>query len=163
MATVQESVEAPAPSDQPSNASLVLIGQVLCVVVPLIIWFAPLDADPKIQHVLAIVAFMVIAWITQAMDYMLAGFVGCFLFWALKIVPFPVAFSGFANDTAWFLFGALLIGVIATRSGVALRIAYTILLKVGISYPRVLLGLIVTDFLLTFLVPSGIARVVIMA
>jgi solute carrier family 13 (sodium-dependent dicarboxylate transporter), member 2/3/5 len=163
MATVQESVESHAPSDQPSNASLVLIGQVLCIVVPLIIWFAPLNADPKIQHVLAIVAFMVIAWITQAMDYVLAGFIGCFLFWALKIVPFPVAFSGFANDTAWFLFGALLIGVIATRSGIALRIAYTILLKVGISYPRVLLGLIVTDFLLTFLVPSGIARVVIMA
>ena len=48
------------------------------------------------------------------MDYVLAGFIGCFLFWALGIVKFPVAFSGFANDTAWFLFGALLIGVIAT-------------------------------------------------
>ncbi|HEY3643200.1 MAG TPA: anion permease [Xanthobacteraceae bacterium] len=31
------------------------------------------------------------------------------------------------------------------------------------TYPRILLGLIVTDFLLTFIVPSGIARVVIMA
>jgi len=48
----------------------------------------------------AIVGFMVIAWITQAMDYALAGFIGCFLFWALGIVRFPVAFSGFANDTA---------------------------------------------------------------
>jgi sodium-dependent dicarboxylate transporter 2/3/5 len=74
-----------------------------------------------------------------------------------------VAFSGFANDTAWFLFGALLLGVIATRSGVARRIAYFIMLRVGITYPRILLGLIVTDFLLTFIVPSGIARVVIMA
>jgi solute carrier family 13 (sodium-dependent dicarboxylate transporter), member 2/3/5 len=87
----------------------------------------------------------------------------CFLFWALGIVKFPVAFSGFANDTAWFLFGALLLGVIATRSGVARRIAYFIMLRVGITYPRILLGLIVTDFLLTFIVPSGIARVVIMA
>jgi hypothetical protein len=43
------------------------------------------------------------AWITRAMDYALAGFVGCFLFWALGVVRFPVAFSGFANDTAWFL------------------------------------------------------------
>ena len=53
-------------------------------------------------------SFMVVAWITQAMDYALAGLIGCFLFWALGVVAFRVAFSGFANDTAWFLFGALL-------------------------------------------------------
>jgi sodium-dependent dicarboxylate transporter 2/3/5 len=163
MATVDTSPQGPAPSEYSANPSLILAGQVLCIVVPLVIWFAPLDADPKVQHVLAIVAFMIIAWMTQAVDYTLTGFIGCYLFWALHIVPFSVAFSGFANDTAWFLFGALLIGLIATNSGVALRIAYMILLRVGITYPRVLLGLIVTDFLLTFIVPSGIARVVIMA
>src|SRR4030081_307360 len=160
-------VEAPAephePLDHPTNTNVVLVGQVLCILVPFVIWFMPLDVDPTIKHVLAIVGFMIIAWITQAVDYVLAGFIGCFLFWALGIVKFPVAFSGFANDTAWFLFGALLIGVIATRSGVARRLAYIILLRVGITYPRILLGLIITDFLLTFVVPSGIARVVIMA
>src|SRR5215468_3251857 len=149
--------------EQPSNPTIAAIGQFLCVALPLIIWFAPLDLEPQTQHAFAIVAFMVIAWITQAMDYALAGFIGCFLFWALGIVKFPVAFSGFANDTAWFLFGALLIGAIATRSGVARRLAYWIILRVGTTYPRILLGLIVTDFLLTFIVPSGIARVVIMA
>src|SRR4030081_683047 len=145
------------------NARIVMAGQILCVLVPLIVWFAPLGLEPVTQHAFAIVGFMVVAWITRAMDYALAGFVGCFLFWALGIVKFPVAFSGFANDTAWFLFGALLLGIIATRSGVARRLAYTIMLHVGITYPRILLGLIVTDFLLTFVVPSGIARVVIMA
>jgi di/tricarboxylate transporter len=35
--------------------------------------------------------------------------------------------------------------------------------KVGTSYSRLLLGLILSDFLLTFLVPSGVARIVIMA
>jgi hypothetical protein len=74
-----------------------------------------------------------------------------------------VAFSGFANDTAWFLFGALLLGVIATRSGIARRLVYFIMLHGGITYPRILLGLILTNFLLTFIVPSGIARLVIMA
>ena len=62
------------------------------------------------------------------MDYALAGFVGCFLFWALGVVRFPVAFSRFANDTAWFQFGALLLGVIATRSGIARRLVYFIML-----------------------------------
>jgi sodium-dependent dicarboxylate transporter 2/3/5 len=145
------------------NSPLVIIGQLLCILVPLAVWFAPLPLDPVAKHGFAIVGFMVIAWITQAMDYALAGFVGCFLFWALGIVRFPVAFSGFANDTAWFLFGALLLGVIATRSGIARRLAYFIMLRIGSTYPRILLGLIITDFLLTFIVPSGIARVVIMA
>jgi anion transporter len=142
---------------------VVLAGQILCILVPLVLWFAPLPLEAVTKHGFAILGFMVVAWITRAMDYALAGFVGCFLFWALGIVKFPVAFSGFANDTAWFLFGALLLGVVATRSGIARRIAYFVMLRVGITYPRILLGLIVTDFLLTFIVPSGIARVVIMA
>src|SRR5438105_4877458 len=145
------------------NAPLVIVGQILCIVVPVAVWFAPLPLEPATKHGFAIVGFMVVAWITRAMDYALAGFVGCFLFWALGVVRFPVAFSGFANDTAWFLFGALLLGVIATRSGVARRLAYFIMLQVGITYPRILLGLILTDFLLACVVPSGIARVVIMA
>jgi solute carrier family 13 (sodium-dependent dicarboxylate transporter), member 2/3/5 len=149
--------------EQPSNPYVAAVGQFLCVAQPLIIWFVPTSLEPQTQHAFAIVAFMVVAWMTQAMDYALAGFIGCFLFWALGIVRFPVAFSGFANDTAWFLFGALLIGAIAMRSGVARRLAYFILLRVGITYPRILLGLIITDFMLTFVVPSGIARVVIMA
>src|ERR1700760_589110 len=135
----------------------------VCVLIPLAMWFAPLGLEPQTQHGLAIVSFMVLAWITQAMEFAIAGLVGCFLFWALRVVPFNVAFSGFANDTAWFLFAALLIGRMASKSGLARRLAYSVMLRVGATYPRILLGLIVTDFLLTFIVPSGLARVVILA
>src|SRR3954462_5634905 len=164
MATETDAAWGPAEASlENPNSRLVVIGQVLCILVPLAVWFAPLPLEPITKHGFAIVGFMVVAWITRAMDYALAGLVGCFLFWALGIVKFPVAFSGFANETAWFLFGALLLGVIATRSGAARRLAYFIMLHIGITYPRILLGLIITDFLLTFIVPSGIARVVIMA
>lgn len=135
----------------------------ICVLVPLAFWFAPLGLAPQTQHGLAIICFMVLAWMTQAMEFAIAGFIGCFLFWALGVVKFPVAFSGFANDTPWFLFAALLIGRMASKSGLARRLAYSVMLRVGATYPRILLGLIVTDFLLTFIVPSGLARVVILA
>jgi di/tricarboxylate transporter len=85
------------------NAPLVIVGQILCILVPLVVWFAPLPLEPLTKYGFAIVGFRIMAWITRAMDYALAGFVGCFLFWALGVVRFPVAFSGFANDTAWFL------------------------------------------------------------
>lgn len=44
------------------------IGQVLCVIIPLVIWFAPLGLAPQVQHGFAILAFMVIAWITEATE-----------------------------------------------------------------------------------------------
>jgi solute carrier family 13 (sodium-dependent dicarboxylate transporter), member 2/3/5 len=139
------------------------LGFLLCVLVPLALWFAPLGLAPQTQHGLAIVCFMVVAWMTQAMEFALAGFVGCFLFWALDVVRFNVAFSGFANDTPWFLFAALLLGRVASKSGLARRLAYSVMLRVGSTYSRILLGLIMTDFILTFIVPSGLARVAILA
>ena len=145
------------------NPPVVLAGQVLCLIVPVLIWFLPLQLDPRTQHMFAIGAFMIIAWITQAAEFALAGFIGCFLFWALGVAPFKVAFAGFADHTAWFLFGAMLIGLIAEQSGLARRLAYTVMRRVGISYSRILLGLVITSFLLTFIVPSGLARVVILA
>ena len=54
------------------------------VLIPLAVWFAPFPLEPITKHGFAIVGFMVVAWITRAMDYALAGLVGCFLFWALS-------------------------------------------------------------------------------
>lgn len=126
-------------------------------------WFLPLGIDPPAQHALAVGLFMIVAWMVQALDHGVTGILGCFLFWMLGIVPFETAFSGFADTTAWFLFGAICLGLMAAKSGLARRLAYLILRTIGHSYPRVLLGLIVSDFLLTVIVPSGVARVIIMA
>jgi len=163
---VDASNTAPPPgaATHVADARRVWIGRIACVVVPALIWFAPLPLAPVTKHGMAIAALMILGWATEAAEPALVGFIGCFLFWALKIVPdFRGAFSGFASDTAWFLFGALLIGAIATKSGLARRLAYLVMMRVGVSYSRLLLGLIVTDFLLTLIVPSGLARVVIMA
>src|SRR5215471_9572471 len=133
------------------------------MLVPLVFWFLPLHLEPKAQHAMAISLFMILGWATEVMDHGLTGLVGCYLFWALKIVTFDVAFSGFANDTPWFLMGAILFGSMASKSGLAKRLAYVVTLRIGTTYSRLLLALIVSDFLLTFLVPSGMARVTIMA
>jgi anion transporter len=150
--------------ERPPHASLrVSVGKVLCVIVPPIIWFAPLHIEPVARHGLAITSFMLLAWITEAMDYALAGLIGCYLYWALNVAPFNVAFGGFATDTPWFLLGAILFGTMATKSGLARRVAILVTQRVGNTYSGILLGLIITDFLLTFIVPSGVARIVIMA
>lgn len=163
---VAERAETPAQLDASASRKTswrVVAGRILCVVIPVALWFAPLNLEPTIKHALAIASFMIIAWITEALAHALTGLIGCFLFWALRVVKFDVAFGGFADETPWFLFGAILFGMMATKSGLARRLAYLVMLRVGNTYARLLLGLILSDFLLTFLVPSGIARVVIMA
>ena len=96
-------------------------------------------------------------------DYAIVGLVGCFLFWALGVVNIDVAFGGFANATAWFIFAALLFGTLATNTGIAARLANAVMRRTSPAYSGVLLGLVITSFLLTFIVPTGTSRVAIMA
>jgi solute carrier family 13 (sodium-dependent dicarboxylate transporter), member 2/3/5 len=133
------------------------------IAIPVALWFLPLPLEPKAQHAIAISLFMILAWATEMMDHGVTGLIGCYLFWALGVVKFDVAFSGFADDTPWFLMGAILFGTMASKSGLAKRVAYLVTIRVGTSYSRLLLALILSDFLLTILVPSGMARVTIMA
>lgn len=137
-----------------------LIGAPLVLIA---LWFAPTHEIPAAQHAIAVSALMIILFATEAVDHALAGFIGVFLFWSLGVAEFDRAFSGFSNETPWFLLGAILIGAMASKSGLAQRIAYTLATRIGTSYSRLLLAFIVVDFLLTFLIPSGIARVTILA
>ena len=123
----------------------------------------PLGIAPLAHNALAVGMFMIAMWMTQVLDHGVAGILGCFLFWMFGIAKFETAFSGFADTSAWFLFGAICFGLMGSKSGLARRLAYMVMSGIGHSYPQLLLGLIVSNFLLTAIVPSGIARVVIMA
>jgi len=139
------------------------IGWMAAVAIPAAMWFAPLPLAAPSKHAIAITLFMIVAWAFEVLDHGLTGLIGCYLFWALGVVKVDVAFSGFADDTPWFVLGAMLFGTMAARSGLARRMAYTVMARIGTTYSRVLLGLILSDFLLTFLVPSGPPRAIIMS
>jgi len=139
------------------------VGSVLMIAFPLAMWFAPSHFDATAKHAIAITLFMILGWGFEVLDPGLTGLIGCYLFWALGVVKVDVAFGGFADDTAWFVVGAILFGAMADKSGLARRIAYGVMLRVGTSYSRLLLGLIIADAMMTFFVPSGVPRVIIMA
>ena len=106
---------------------------------------------------------MLLCWAFDVISAGLAGLAGCYLFWALGVVSVDVAFSGFADETPWFLLAAILFGALMIRSGLARRIALAVMGRAGTSYRRLLLGLMLADAVLTFLVPSGVPRVIVMA
>ena len=135
----------------------------ICVAVPLAIWLAPLGIAPAAKGAMAISSFMILAWMTNIMEYGAAGLIGCLLFWVTGVAKVETAFSGFASDTPWFLFGAIMLGVAANKTGVPQRIGSFVMSRVGGSYSQLLLGLMLTSFALLFFVPSGNARLVIMA
>src|SRR5438128_1373319 len=123
------------------------IGIIAAPLLLIVLWFTPTHDLLAAQHAIAIAAFMIVLWATEAVDHALAGVIGVFLFWALGVAEFERAFSGFSNETTWFLLGAILIGAMANKSGMAQRVAYTLLNKLGTSYSRLLLAFIIVDFL----------------
>jgi anion transporter len=126
------------------------------------LWFAPTHEDVAAQHALAIAAFMIVMFVTEPVEHATSGFLGLVMFWAAGIQPLNQVFSGFSGETPWFLLGAMTMGAMANKSGLAQRIAYSVTARTGGSYSRILFGFILVDFVLTILVPSGIARVTIL-
>ncbi len=128
-----------------------------------LLWLAPLDLPPAAHRAVAISAGLIVAWATEALPHVAASLLGLVLIGLAGAAPWSVVASGFANEATWFLMGALVIGAAASATGIAQRLAFAMVLRTDGSYSRVLLALLVTTFLLTFLVPSGIARVAVLA
>src|SRR5262249_30093647 len=70
-----------------------------------------------------------------------------------------MALAGFANTAVALVGGALFIAAAMMITGLDRRIALLVLSKIGAKTSRVLAGVIVVGFVLSFFVPSTTARV----
>jgi anion transporter len=131
--------------------------------VGLLVWCLPLDADPMAHKALAIMAFLVMYWITEPLDYGVTALLGCYLFWTLGGMKFSVAFSGFASSTPWFVLGMILLGQAAATTGLAERLGLSVIRRIGVSSGKVLFGLLLIVWMLSFLIPSPNALLAILA
>jgi hypothetical protein len=91
------------------------LGWAASIVIPAAFWFAPFPLADPAKHAISITLFMILAWAVEIMDHGLVGLIGCYLFWALKVVKVDVAFAGFSEDTPWFVLGAMLFGTMAAK------------------------------------------------
>lgn len=131
--------------------------------VGLLVFLLPFEASPHARTALSITAGTLAWWAADAFDPGLAGIVALALFAVTGTTSASTAASGFWNTTVGFLFGALAIGRMVSNAGLARRLAYTFGARLGTSYASLLFAFICVDFLLTFLIPSGIARVAVLA
>ncbi len=126
------------------------------------------------HRMLAILAFAVIVWMTESLDYAVSAVViAALMAFLLGLAPdvanpkvllgtsrgLGIAFSGFANTALALVAAALFLAAAMTATGLDKRIALVILSRVGTQTRQVVLGAILVGFVMAFLVPSTTARV----
>ena len=162
----------PAPSDFVKRFGLVAAIVALVVVIALP---RPADLTPAGHYMLAILAFSVIVWMTEALDYAVSSVViAAFMTFLLAYAPDPakdgaaamgtgpalsLALSGFANSAVALVAAACFIASAMTVTGLDKRIALSVLSKVGAETKHIVIWAMIVGFLLSFVVPSTTARV----
>jgi sodium-dependent dicarboxylate transporter 2/3/5 len=126
------------------------------------------------HRMLALLAFAVIVWMTEALDYavsavLIAALMAVLLGFSPNVANPKVlygtsaglttAFSGFANTALALVAAALFLSAAMTATGLDKRIALSILSRAGTETRHVVMGTILVDFVIAFLVPSTTARV----
>ena len=143
--------------------------------VALLLMPAPQGLPPAGQVMLAILAFAVIVWMTEALDYAVSAVViGALMIFLLAYVPdatkplgagmgtgasLGLALSGFSNSAVALVAAACFIAAAMTATGLDRRIALVVLSKVDASTHSIVMGAMGVGFLLSFIVPSTTARV----
>ena len=70
--------------------------------------------------------------------------------------------SGFLSSALWLVFGGLVLGVAVQRTGLGRWLASGVVDGIGTSYASVIAAVVIGNVLLGFLVPSAMARAVIL-
>ena len=122
----------------------------------------PEGLPPEGHRALALAVFVIPLFVVEIIPLSVAGLLLLLLFVLFRVVPPGVAFSGFTVPALWLVFSAFLLGGGMLRTGLARRVALTIIRMVGTSFSRVILGLLIIGFLLNFFIPSGNARVALL-
>jgi anion transporter len=175
MAIVERAQMAAAASEQPSwlRKNWGLIAAV-AVMVAILLLPTPETLPVAGHRMLAILAFAVIIWMTEALDYAVSAVViATLIAFLVGLAPNPanpkvlmgtsaaltLAFGGFANTALALVASALFIAAAMTLTGLDKRIALVILSRVGTETRHVIAGSMLVGFVVALLVPSTTARV----
>ena len=150
-------------------------GLYAAVAVLIAVLMIPMPPDLPVagQRMLAILAFAVVVWITEAVTYetsavmitsLMAGLIG---FAPMVNDPNTIygtsralgmALAGFSNTALALVAAALFISAAMTVTGLDRRIALVTLSAIGTSTRRILIGTIAVTIILSLVVPSATAR-----
>lgn len=136
-----------------------LIALFAAIAVAIALQTPPANA-PKAMIGLAIVAFTVALWATTVLPALHSGALFFALALATAVAPTIPLLSGFWSNAAALVFGGLVIGGAAERSGLGRFVARGLMGGLA-TYPRLITGILVGSGALSFLVPTTMGRLAI--
>lgn len=136
---------------------LVALGAAAILALPV-----PVGTGPKVLPALALTVFTVSLWATGSVPEHRAAVAFFILALGFDIAPASVIFSGFRSSAFWLVFGGVIIGVAADRTGLGRVMAHGFVRRLSGSYVQLIAGIVIGAVALAFLIPAAIARLIIL-
>jgi sodium-dependent dicarboxylate transporter 2/3/5 len=146
----------------------------LAVMIVILLLPTPAALPMAGHRTLAILAFAVIVWMTEAVDYAVSAvIIAALMAFLIGLSPdvanpkvlvgtsraLGMAFAGFANTALALVAAALFLAAAMSITGLDRRIALSILARIGTDTRAVVIGSMLVGIVLAFMVPSTTARV----
>ncbi len=126
-------------------------------------FWAPFEGlEANVQQALGLVVFAVLFWTFEPIPIELSSLCILLLFPASGLLSFQESFSPFAGKTIWLLFAGMVLSLGITETGLGDRLAGYSLQYLGRTPVRLLINLHLIGLLTSFLVPSGLVRVLLL-
>lgn len=117
--------------------------------------------DSRMMLAAGLAVFAVGLWATAVISEATTAIMFFALAMITQVAPASDVFSAFHSSAIWLIFGGLVLGVAADRTGVGRYIASKIVSRTGRSYTGLLLGIVLGALVLGFLIPSSMGRVLL--
>jgi sodium-dependent dicarboxylate transporter 2/3/5 len=133
-------VEAYSPAEELFNRRRRTVGFVAGPLVLVVLLLAPLPLPPPAHRLAAILAMMVVLWVTEALPLAVTALTGPVLAIVLQVAPARTAFAPFADPIIFLFIGSFMLAEAMFVHGLDRRIAYGALSSrlVGSSPARIL-------------------------
>lgn len=108
------------------------------------------------------VAFAMACWATSALPELTTGLVFFALATLGGIAEPKSVFVGFASSAFWLVLGGMVVAQAMTKTGLGRRMAAAIAGPLTATYPRLIFGTVLIAYILAFVMPSNIGRIVLL-
>jgi sodium-dependent dicarboxylate transporter 2/3/5 len=135
-----EPVETVSPAEERFNRMRATVGLALAPAALVALLLAPLPVSPEAHRMAAILAMVVVLWITEALPMAVTAVLGPVLAVVFLVAPAQAALAPFADPIIFLFIGSFILAEAMFVHGVDRRIAYTALSSrlVGASAARIL-------------------------
>ncbi len=135
-------VESYSPAEERFNRRRRTLGLALAPALFVCVWLLPLDLAPQAHRLAAILAMVVVLWVSEALPMPVTALLGPVLAIVLHVAPAQATLAPFADPIIFVFIGSFILAEAMFVHGLDKRIAYTALASrwVGASGTRILMA-----------------------